>query len=134
MPCDYGCIFGISNPCTGVAPGDLHSVFRKSASYLVLGGLNSRVYWFYFFNLGKRAYSPLIPRYTKDDEAKLVSERYEDPILPGLTFGDMHKNKISSTMTALPEYVFRKWHYGRLVTVGDSAHKVMFSYAVSDVY
>lgn len=124
MPCDYGCIFGISNPCEGINPGDLHSVFRKSASYLVLGGLGSRVFWFYFFNLGKRVHSPLIPRYTKEDEAKLVSERHNDPILPGLKFGDLLKKKISSTMTALPEYVFKKWHYGRMVTVGDSAHKV----------
>lgn len=124
MPCDYSCVFGISNPCPGIKAGSLHSVFRDHASYLVLGGLNDRVYWFYFYNLGKTVHSPNIPRYTKEDEHNIIKDRLNDPILPTLTFGALYKNKVSSTLTALPEYVFRKWSFGRIMTIGDAAHKV----------
>ncbi|OAL56022.1 FAD-binding domain-containing protein [Pyrenochaeta sp. DS3sAY3a] len=123
MPCDYGCIFGISNPCPGIKAGDLNSVFRKKSSYLVIGGKGDRVYWFYFFHIGKRTHSPNIPHYTKDQETALLKERAGDAILPGLSFGDLVKAKISSTMTALPEYVFKKWYYGRIINIGDSVHK-----------
>jgi hypothetical protein len=117
MPCDYSCVFGISTPCPGIKGGSLNSVFREHSSYLVLGGLNNRVYWFYFYNLGKRVYSPNVPRYTKDDETAIVKDRLNDRILPNLTFGEIYKNKVSSTLTALPEYAFRKWYFGRIMTI-----------------
>lgn len=123
MPCDYSCVFGISTPCPGINPGSLHSVFREHSSYLILGGLH-RTYWFYFFNIGKTVYSPNIPRYTKEDEAKIIQDRLDDAILPNLKFRDIYKNKVSSTLTALPEYAFQKWHFGRIMTIGDASHKV----------
>lgn len=126
MPCDYSCVFGISNPCPGINGGSCHSVFRDHSSYLVLGGLNGRVYWFFFFNLGKRVHSPDIPRYTKEDEDELVQDHFNDHILPDLTFGEMYGRKISSTLTALPEYVFKKWYFRRIMTIGDASHKVSF--------
>jgi len=90
----------------------------------VNGGPNGRVYWFYFYKLPKRLHSPNIPRYTKDDEAKLIAQRANDNILPDLKFGELVKRKVSSNLTALPEYVYKKWHFNRIITIGDSAHKV----------
>ncbi|KAJ9619082.1 hypothetical protein H2204_012793 [Knufia peltigerae] len=108
---------------TCINPGSLHSVFREHSSYLILGGLH-RTYWFYFFNIGKTVYSPNIPRYTKEDEAKIIQDRLDDAILPNLKFRDIYKNKVSSTLTALPEYAFQKWHFGRIMTIGDASHKM----------
>ncbi|KAF2804993.1 FAD-binding domain-containing protein [Mytilinidion resinicola] len=124
VPCTYGCIFGISKPCAGIEPGGLHSIFRVDNSYLVNGGPNGRVYWFYFFKLPKKVYGSDIPRYTKEEEAKLLAARANDNILPNLKFGHLVKEKITTNMTALPEYIFKRWHYDRILNVGDSAHKV----------
>lgn len=88
------------------------------------GGPGSRVYWFYFFKLPRRAYGSDIPRFTKAEEAKLIEEVQDYNILPNLKFRELVKNKISSTMTALPEYVYEKWFFNRLITIGDSSHKV----------
>lgn len=107
VTCDYGCIFGISNPSLAVKPGEVHYVYRPHSSFLILGGRHSRLYWFYFFNAGNRVNSSHIPRYTKKDEKTLVDKISNDPVLPGLTFGDIYKQKVSSSMTALPEYIYK---------------------------
>ena len=83
------------------------------------------MYWFYFFKLSKTVYGTGIPVYTKADEARIIKERENDNILPDLRFGDLIKQKISSTLTPLPEYVYKKWHYDRIITVGDAVHKVI---------
>ncbi|TGO47132.1 hypothetical protein BOTNAR_0542g00040 [Botryotinia narcissicola] len=123
LPCDYSCIFGISNPIPGLEPGNLHSVFREQSSYLINGGPESRVYWFYFFKHPTTLYGRDIPRYTKADEAAVLQAHENDPITPDISFKVLQDRKISSTLTALPEYVYKKWHFESNVTIGDSAHK-----------
>ncbi|TGO83660.1 hypothetical protein BPOR_0611g00010 [Botrytis porri] len=122
-PCHYSCIFGISNPIPGLEPGNLHSVFREQNSYLINGGPEGRVYWFYFFKHPTPLYCNAIPRYTKADEAAVLKAHENDPITPDITFKDLQDRKISSTLTALPEYVYKKWFFERIITIGDSAHK-----------
>ena len=72
------------------------------------------MYWFHFYKLPKTVYSDDIPKFTKAKEEQVIRERENDQILPDLTFGDLVKAKILSTMTALPEHVYKKWHYDRV--------------------
>lgn len=74
--------------------------------------------------MGKTLHGSEIPRYTKEDEEKLVKEHWDDYITPTLQFSDLYKHKISSVYTALPEYVYKKWYFQRIMTIGDAAHKV----------
>ncbi|EXJ84881.1 hypothetical protein A1O3_05556 [Capronia epimyces CBS 606.96] len=123
VPCDYGCVFGISNPCEGIEPGASNSVFKKHESYVINGGPEGRVYWFYFYKLVQRAYGDDIPVYTKDDEKKLLKLRENDDITPTLKFKQILDNRISSVLVPLQEYVFRQWYFKRIITIGDAAHK-----------
>ncbi|KAL4810805.1 hypothetical protein BDV18DRAFT_155418 [Aspergillus unguis] len=123
MPCDYGCIFGISNPCHGIVPGSSNSVFKKHQSYIVNGGPEGRVYWFYFFKLAKRAYGKDIPIYTKEDEQRILAQQANDNITPTLKFQEMLDKKVSTALVPLQEYIFRQWYFKRIITIGDSAHK-----------
>ncbi|KAF5652001.1 hydroxylase [Fusarium sp. NRRL 25303] len=122
-PCENSCIFGISNPCPGINPGDLHCVFRKSSSYLVTGGPQGRVYWFRFQKLQEKVYGSVIPSYSEKDLQKALSESADDSILPNLKFSTLIDNKVSAVMTPLVEYVYKQWHFDRIITLGDSAHK-----------
>ncbi|KAJ4244000.1 hypothetical protein NW762_014613 [Fusarium torreyae] len=122
VPVDYGCIFGISKPC-GIEPGASNSVFRKHESYIVNGGPAGRVYWFCFFKLPKTAYGDSIPRYTTEDEKRILKEHENDNITPDLKFKTILDNRITSVLVPLQEYVFKQWYYKRIITVGDSAHK-----------
>ncbi|KAJ0142365.1 Uncharacterized protein HZ326_14827 [Fusarium oxysporum f. sp. albedinis] len=122
-PCENSCIFGISNLCPGINPGDLHCVFRNSSSYLVTGGPQGRVYWFRFQKLPEKVHGSAIPRYTEKDLQKSLSEAADDNILPNLKFSTLIENKVSAVMTPLVEYVYKQWHFDRIITLGDSAHK-----------
>ncbi|EOD44034.1 putative fad binding domain protein [Neofusicoccum parvum UCRNP2] len=122
MPCDYKCIFGIS-VLKSFEPRSTNSIFHKNFSYLVISGPQNRVYWFLFVNLGKTHYGPEIPRFNKKQEEELAKEHWNDKVSEDTTFGDLYEARISSVLTALPEYVFEKWHFRRIMTIGDAAHK-----------
>ncbi|KAI0136167.1 FAD-binding domain-containing protein [Xylariales sp. AK1849] len=122
-PCSYNCVFGISHPCVGIEPGNLHSIFGEKSSYLVNGGPKGRVYWFQFTKLPQVVHGSKIPKYSKTDLESHVEARFNDAILPDLTFGDLYKQRVVATMTALPEYVYKQWYFDRIITLGDAAHK-----------
>ncbi|CCT63537.1 uncharacterized protein FFB20_03024 [Fusarium fujikuroi] len=118
VPCHYKCIFGISRPIEQLPKG-AHPIYNDKFSYLLLSGPGGKFYWFFFVKLPVPLYGNDIPRYTKLDEEQLVAEHASDPITPEVTFGQL----TNSTLTALHEWVFEKWHYKRIITIGDAAHK-----------
>lgn len=54
----------------------------------------------------------------------LAMKHFSDMICDDLSFGDLYKTRTMATLQALPEVVFSKWHFGRIITIGDAAHKV----------
>lgn len=124
VPCDYRCIFGISQPTKKMSLPGIHYVFNKHKSYLVITGPGGRVYWFLMDKLPKTMYGDQIPKYTKDEEHALAAKYASDPITPEITFGELYACRTSSVLTPLHEYAFSKWFYKRAITIGDSAHKV----------
>lgn len=105
-------------------PYTAHKVLNNHFSYLILTGPADRVYWFLIVNLGKTFYGKDIPRFTKEDEEMLIKQHWTDRITESFTMGDLYTHRTASVLTALPEYVFQKWHFKRIVTIGDAAHKV----------
>ncbi|KAI7785002.1 FAD binding domain-containing protein [Diaporthe eres] len=101
VPCFQAAIFGISTPPPNV----------------------KRLYWFLFLNLDEPAYGKDAPRFTKDDEARVVREHSDEPVMPDLKLGDLYSRSEVPVMTALQEHVFKKWHFQRVITFGDAAHK-----------
>lgn len=117
-------MFGISTGIKGIPAKTSNRCVNKHFSYLVVTGPNSKIYWFLFVNIGKTHYGVDVPRYSKRDEEELAREHLNDKVTETTTFGDLYANKTISVLTALPEYVFQKWHFERIITLGDSAHKV----------
>ncbi|KAJ0109367.1 FAD-dependent monooxygenase andE [Diaporthe amygdali] len=122
----YKCIFGISIDKSWEHQ-TVQTNLNKGYSYLVISGPQDRIYWFLFVNMGKTHYGPEPPSFTKKDEEVLVNEHMNDKILENRTFRDLYSTKISSVLTPLPEYVFKKWHFQRIMTIGDAAHKASHS-------
>ncbi|OBT85982.1 hypothetical protein VE02_06383 [Pseudogymnoascus sp. 03VT05] len=122
---DYGCISGVSNSCPDIEPNSKTSVFRKHNSYLISSGPDGRIYWSYFFKLAQRAYGNDIPTFTKANEKEILDARANDNITPSLKFRHLLNTKVSYTSVSLQEYVFRQWHFQRIITIGDAAHKIL---------
>ncbi|GKT61946.1 FAD binding domain-containing protein [Colletotrichum tofieldiae] len=123
LPTIYKCLLGIS-----VMKDWDHTTIQTNAnkrfSYLIIGGPNDRVYWFLFVNMGQTYRGIEPPRFTKEDEETLVNKHQNDKIAESTTFQDLYSHKVTSVLTALPEYVFKKWHFDRIMTIGDAAHKL----------
>ncbi|KAL6364307.1 hypothetical protein LRP88_02226 [Fusarium phalaenopsidis] len=120
----HTCVFGISNKPSCYGSRSQQMVLGQDHAYLVIAAPKDRVYWFLFDGLPETKYGRHIPKYSKADEEVLVGARRDDPVTEDLTFGDLYDKKIMSTLVPLEEYVFDRWHYKRIITIGDSAHKI----------
>lgn len=120
----YSCMFGISVMNGEIPAGIACNCYKDNRSLAVLTGANNRVYWFYSKAYPTRLYGPDIPRYTDADCDKFAEEHWNDAAQPGITFGDLYKTRVRAVLTPLHSHVFRKWHFGRIITIGDAAHKV----------
>jgi 2-polyprenyl-6-methoxyphenol hydroxylase-like FAD-dependent oxidoreductase len=92
---------------------------------MMLSAPGDRLYWFLFNDMNKATGSN-IPRFTKDDEMALAKEYFSDQIAKSTTFGDVYKNRLHTALVPLEEHVFERWHFKRIITIGDAAHKVCY--------
>ncbi|KAJ4354876.1 hypothetical protein N0V95_003410 [Ascochyta clinopodiicola] len=125
VPTEYCCIFGISHPNDKFEKYSSQNVQGQNYSYLVATGPNHRIYWFLFKKLPEiaRGLYENIPRYTDEQRDALAAEHANDLLSDTLTFGELYKTRTTATLQALPEVVFKKWYYTRIITIGDAAHK-----------
>ncbi|KAI8959570.1 putative monooxygenase [Daldinia sp. FL1419] len=123
VPCYYRCSFGIAKHVPGWVRGEQHIVLGRLQSQLVVSGPEDRVYWFLFDKLPETKYGQDIPSFTREDEAEFVKQNSDLPITDRFTFGQIYGKRVSSTLTPLHEFVCEKWFFGRILTIGDSAHK-----------
>ncbi|KAF4991681.1 hypothetical protein FGRMN_7654, partial [Fusarium graminum] len=122
VPCYYKCIFGVSRPMEAFQSG-VHYIHNHGFSYVIMVGPQGRVFWFLFVKLPEPRYGDDIPRYTKEDEETLAAEHASDKITPDVSFDQLYAARTMSTLTPLHEYVFEKWYFNRIITIGDAAHK-----------
>ncbi|KAI8316385.1 hypothetical protein K4K61_007289 [Colletotrichum sp. SAR11_59] len=119
------CIFGISKQPANFPPGATQqSSFFRGHLYLVISAPGGRVYWFLFHELEGTKHGKDIPKFSKDDELLLATQHRDDHITEDMTFGDLYDNRIKSTLVPLEEHVFRRWHFQRILIIGDAATKV----------
>ena len=117
-------MFGISHPRPQLPRSEVINTSRHGYSYSVIPGNDLRVYWFLFANLDRPVYGEDAPMGTLEDQDNLVEGRLDDSVAPGVTFRDLYDTSERTIMTPLHEHVFEKWHFQRITTLGDAAHKV----------
>lgn len=122
---DYCCIFGISKPNDKLPKFSSQHVMGKDTAYLISTGPNQCIYWFLFKKLATQAHGlyDKIPRYTVADRDTLAAEHANDPLGANVRFGELYDTKVTATLQAIPECVSSRWSYGRIMTIGDAAHK-----------
>lgn len=123
---EYKCIFGISSSLPGLHDGHLNITHGKGVSSLVIVGKGGRIFWFIFVQMEQIYQGHSIPRFTTSDAATLAQQHLDLRILPqgAVTFGDIWRQRITSSLLALEEADYSTWTWGRFVCVGDSVHKM----------
>ncbi|KAK1142482.1 hypothetical protein N8T08_007844 [Aspergillus melleus] len=105
MTSEYSCVFGISSATPGLTPGHSHRTYADGFSFLTIVGKHGRVFW-------------------KEEIQQHVSPFLAKAITGDVKFSDVYGNAIVTTHLALEEACYRHWTMGRLVCIGDSAHKM----------
>ncbi|RMJ12389.1 hypothetical protein CDV36_007925 [Fusarium kuroshium] len=117
------CIFGISKRPSQLSSKPLQiNAFFKDCNYMILSAPGDRLYWFLFTEMNK-TYGKSIPRFTKEDERLLAEQHFADRVTDGTTFRDIYENRLHTTLVSLEDHVFPRWHFQRIITIGDAAHK-----------
>lgn len=98
--------------------------YRHGRSYLCSGGKNNKLYWIAMFRLDQKTQGSSIPRYTQEERDALAAIYKDDLIKPGVTFGDLYHEQLTSALVPLEEGVLETCFYRRMVLMGDSWHKV----------
>ncbi|OBR05279.1 FAD binding domain-containing protein [Colletotrichum higginsianum IMI 349063] len=124
LQCESKCIFGISKrpDCLPASPAQMNAFF-KNGNYMILTAPGDRLYWF-LFTEAERTRGGDIPRYTKEEERELAELHFGDRVTETMTFRDVYENRLQTTLASMEDHVFRRWHYRRIITIGDAAHKV----------
>lgn len=124
-------MFGIAAMPEGlIEEGGVNTTFHHGASLGVMAGGNHRCYFFMNQALPKELTGKEIPRFTEADCEQMARSRWEEKIQGDVKFKDLYQARVRAVLVPLQEYVMKKWHFGRIITIGDSAHKVSSSPAL----
>lgn len=125
MVAEYDCLWGLSNPTPGLKEGHADLTLSDGFSILCMAEKNGRVFWFITRKMDKKYTWPDVPRFSKDDAEKYAHTFRDQKLTETTTFWDLWENRVTSHMTVLEEGVLGHWHFGRIVCLGDSVHKVI---------
>ncbi|KAF4582771.1 FAD-dependent urate hydroxylase [Ophiocordyceps camponoti-floridani] len=65
-----------------------------------------------------------LPTYKAEETEKMAASVAHLPLNESLTFGHLWAKKLRGGMTDIEVGVLNRWHYGRIVLVGDTAHSI----------
>ncbi|GAQ12100.1 hypothetical protein ALT_9421 [Aspergillus lentulus] len=124
MTVEYACVFGISSSVPKLKPGEQVASFNNGRSYLTFPGKNGRIFWFLLLKLDRKYSYSNAPRFSSTDAEKVAERFANDHIWDGVYFRDLWKSREVFSFVNLEENVFQKWHWERIVCIGDSMHKM----------
>ncbi|KAL3495974.1 hypothetical protein BJX62DRAFT_252374 [Aspergillus germanicus] len=125
----YACLFGLSTTPTPSPPkslpkGLLGWNLGHNYSYVLGTGPPDRTYWLLSIHLGE-TYGTDIPHFTEEDRERIVREHWDDPITADLRMSDLYENRLHMVVSPLREVMYKRWDCGRMVVLGDAAHKML---------
>lgn len=127
MMAEYQCMFGISSPIPGLDAGMTDDTLARDVSMVVASGKDGKIFWFLFKRMPQVYHSHEIPRFDSADALKFAEQYFDFPVQSGasnIKFSDLWERRETATLVPLEEADFAHWTAGRIVCLGDSAHKM----------
>ncbi|KAE8153049.1 FAD/NAD(P)-binding domain-containing protein [Aspergillus avenaceus] len=124
IPATYVYLFGCSKGVPKMPTDTLTFVFGEKHSHLYGGNGTDEVSWFLSVNTGKTSYGDEIPRYTQEDAEALYEKYKDDKVADDVRLSDLWERKTALTISPGHEFIPKKWSLGRMIVIGDAAHKM----------
>ncbi|KAE8138527.1 hypothetical protein BDV38DRAFT_281836 [Aspergillus pseudotamarii] len=133
IPEDYfatkiSCVYGISDPLppsSRITAGRNFTIYQASSSLLLFTGRNGVIYWFIFSSLDTTIPYSETKRYGDGDIEVAFARVAHIRVTPAVTFAEVFRNRRTAVMTPLEEGIALRWAAGRMVLMGDAAHKMV---------
>ncbi|OJJ42589.1 hypothetical protein ASPZODRAFT_162178 [Penicilliopsis zonata CBS 506.65] len=121
---EYCGLFGISSGTP--ATKGFQNIFRSNNLYVILvfPGGGGDVYWCVVKKMDRKYTYPDIPRFSSEQKLAMGESLAASPIWEDVRFGDLWTRRRTCSMVALEENLFKTWHHGRIVCIGDSISKM----------
>ncbi|KAI0142854.1 FAD binding domain protein [Xylariaceae sp. FL1272] len=117
------CLVGIGPNTPQLGTNDMTVVHDTQSSFLILTQPN-RTFWFCFSHVDGPLGWPYQRAYSAADIEAVMGTIAKKPITDELKFRDLWEQRERAEIVPIEEGIFTRWHAGRVVIVGDAAHKV----------
>ncbi|KAK7403427.1 hypothetical protein QQX98_010793 [Neonectria punicea] len=116
----YAGVFAKSDRIQGLVPGSNINVYQREAHVQVFTSeTEAQIIAYHRIPASKER-----THFGQNDAEDAAKSWLEVPVAEGVTFGDLWKSKTAGGSANFDEGVLQWWHWGRMVLVGDAAHKV----------
>jgi len=119
----YKCLFGLSEPLPHEEEGAMIETHNEGFSFHIFV-LRDLTAWFLYKKLEKPVTWPDRTYYTEADAAALAEEHGSCQVTKRTRFKDLWESRRRTRLAGIEEGVQSRWHSGRIVLLGDAAHKV----------
>ncbi|KAJ5179389.1 hypothetical protein N7492_002599 [Penicillium capsulatum] len=120
----FACVYGISDPHPAIGPGRHFTVYRPDASLLVFTGMDGVAYWFLFEELKRTIQYNARERFSQVDIDRLFAQTADTLVTDGVRWAEIIQRRRVAIMAALEEGIADTMFHGRMLLLGDSAHKM----------
>lgn len=116
----YGGVFARVDSTEGLDPGSTINVYQRDNEVQVFTS-KTEAHIIAYHRIPPSKERTHLEQSDADDAAKAW---FQFPVAEGVTFGDLWNKKTAGGKVNFDEGVLQWWHWGRMVLVGDAAHKV----------
>ncbi|KAF4964455.1 hypothetical protein FSARC_7641 [Fusarium sarcochroum] len=131
ISCEHACVFGTARTQSegplSIEPGELIASSAPGTVAACMGGPEGKIFVFWFWALPQSQRScriENIPRFTEVEKQRQLALAANTIMTDsGVRLSQITNDFETSGVTALPNFVLQRWHYGRIIVIGDAAHK-----------
>lgn len=120
--CNFTALFGVSGLDGEVPAGANNTLGPKQAVALIAN--RDRGYFIFYHMLPRELRGAEIPQFTPEQRERFAEEHAEDVLQGTYTFSELYRKRVRSVLVPLQDYAFKRWHFGRIICLGDTVHKV----------
>ncbi|KAG2411786.1 hypothetical protein HFD88_009342 [Aspergillus terreus] len=124
MSVEFSCIFGMSNPIAGRKRWQHIIRIGPGFTFLIFPAAGDSLFWVLIEKLPHKYIYPDVPRFSQEDAIARCEAAASQPIWEEVRFRDIWLQRRGFRMVALEENLFRTWHHGRIICIGDSISKM----------
>ena len=117
------CLVGVAPIASGFGRSDSSTIQNHDYSILIVNQ-PSQVFFFVCIRTPEAYHWPRQKRYSADDAEKEAAKIADVPVSEDTLFGEIWMKRERGYLCSIEEGIYDRWHFGRMVLVGDAAHKV----------